>query len=285
MIIIYKRPGRLANSNWLYAHFIAYAIEHDISVCFPALTDYGSYFKFSEYNLLYRFPKQNTVISSNYLRTILLRLIPYLIRLSIKFKLNFTEYIFLKFVNEFDLEDAQNFSSLNKKIVFVEGWLFRSKTSVIKHREKIIDFFEPKEKYQTHINTLINKCRSECTILVGVHIRREDYKTAFDGKYYYEMSDYKRKMQEIKEVFKDKEVGFLICSNEKINIDEFSGSKIFLGNDHIIEDMYSLAKCDYIIGPPSTYSMWASYYGNVPLCQIKEITQPIKINEFEIITN
>ena len=31
-----------------------------------------------------------------------------------------------------------------------------------------------------------------------------------------------------------------------------------------IGDLYSLAACDYIIGPPSTYTQWASFYGQVP---------------------
>jgi hypothetical protein len=36
------------------------------------------------------------------------------------------------------------------------------------------------------------------------------------------------------------------------------------GPGHFIEDLYALASCDYIIGPPSTFSQWASFYGNVP---------------------
>lgn len=283
MIIIYKRPGRLANSIWLYAHFIAYAIEHNISVCFPALTSYGEYFKFSKSNLLYCYPPQQNITSSNYVRSLLLKFVPYLIRISIKFKLNFTEYIFLKHNHEFDLEDFNNMEMLSKKLVFVEGWLFRANNLIVKHRDEIIAFFEPQEIYKNNVNALINKCRTECEVLIGVHIRREDYKTAFEGKYYYEMRDYKRKMQEIKDLFSNKKVGFLICSSEKIDDDEFSGLNILLGNGHIIEDMYSLAKCDYIMGPPSTYSMWASFYGNVPLYQIKEVTSQINMDEFEII--
>jgi hypothetical protein len=32
--------------------------------------------------------------------------------------------------------------------------------------------------------------------------------------------------------------------------------------------MYVLAACDLILGPPSTFSIWASYYGQVPLMQL-----------------
>jgi hypothetical protein len=33
-------------------------------------------------------------------------------------------------------------------------------------------------------------------------------------------------------------------------------------------DLYSLARCDYVFGPPSTYSQWASFYGNKPLLHV-----------------
>ena len=33
---------------------------------------------------------------------------------------------------------------------------------------------------------------------------------------------------------------------------------------HLV-DMYALAGCDLIVGPDSTFSHWASFYGNVPI--------------------
>ena len=32
-----------------------------------------------------------------------------------------------------------------------------------------------------------------------------------------------------------------------------------------VEDLYALAGCDLLIGPPSTFTQWASFYGKVPL--------------------
>jgi len=29
--------------------------------------------------------------------------------------------------------------------------------------------------------------------------------------------------------------------------------------------IFSFAKCDYIVGPPSTFTSWASFYGDVPV--------------------
>jgi hypothetical protein len=34
--------------------------------------------------------------------------------------------------------------------------------------------------------------------------------------------------------------------------------------------MYALAQCDLILGPPSTFSQWASFYGQRPLCIVRD---------------
>ena len=287
MIIIYEKPGRLANSLWLYAHFIAFAVEHNVSLAFPAMEDYGSYFRSLENSLLYRYPEKKSFVSSSFLRMLIVKCLSFFAYVILKTGLSpgLMELLQIKNNVDFNLEDEENLSQLKKKLVLVKGWLYRSNTLIVKHRATVLSFFRPMEKYEKNVLELIEKCRKDCEILIGMHIRREDYKTFLDGIYYYEMEDYKSKMLELNKLFVDKRVTFLICSNEIMNPTDFSGINIVMANDHIIEDMYSLAKCDLIVGPPSTYSMWASFYGNVPLYQIKKIKKPIALKDFEVTIN
>jgi hypothetical protein len=44
--------------------------------------------------------------------------------------------------------------------------------------------------------------------------------------------------------------------------------------------MYALASCDYIVGPPSTFSLWASFYGQVPLCFLQKPDEPLALANF-----
>ena len=53
-------------------------------------------------------------------------------------------------------------------------------------------------------------------------------------------------------------------------------------NRFFINDLYAFSKCDYIIGVVSTFTLWASFFGNVPLCSINKIDQEININSFKI---
>ncbi|MCJ7694471.1 MAG: hypothetical protein MUO40_03510, partial [Anaerolineaceae bacterium] len=75
-------------------------------------------------------------------------------------------------------------------------------------------------------------------------------------------------------------VRFLITSNEKQDSNYFSEFDHVIGNGHPIEDLYSLAKCDYITGPPSTYSSWAAYYGSKFIHHFETIDKPIQLSDF-----
>jgi hypothetical protein len=47
-------------------------------------------------------------------------------------------------------------------------------------------------------------------------------------------------------------------------------------------DLFSLAACDYIMGPPSTFTLWASFFGGVPLYTINNSSDSLRIESFAI---
>jgi Glycosyl transferase family 11. len=119
---------------------------------------------------------------------------------------------------------------------------------------------------------LISKRCSDCckrffifsrkSVIVGVHIRRGDYKEWLDGIYYFSDEAYSRAMKDLEKQLLEKgeKVKFLICSNEKINLNSFSELDCFIIPESSSEkDLYALSKSDYIIGPPSSFSQWASF--------------------------
>ena len=90
-------------------------------------------------------------------------------------------------------------------------------------------------------------------------------------------------MQRITSLFPQKKVAFLICSNTKVNAESFPGMSVIKGTNHELEDLYAFSKCDYLAGPPSTYTMWASFYGDVPLYQMHDPNSAFSIEDFKII--
>ena len=82
-----------------------------------------------------------------------------------------------------------------------------------------------------------------------------------------------------------KKIGFVICSNDDVTLTIPTQSVAFYPRGIFIEDLYTLAGCDYIIGPPSTFSQWASYYGNKPIKILFNPDDHIKdLSEFAVAT-
>jgi hypothetical protein len=89
-------------------------------------------------------------------------------------------------------------------------------------------------------------------------------------------------MQRLLALFPGKRVAFLICSDWPQDPDTFSKFKVTFGTGDLIEDIYAFARCDYLIGPPSTFTMWASFYGNVPLNFILRNDQRLEMKDFHV---
>jgi hypothetical protein len=138
------------------------------------------------------------------------------------------------------------------------------------------------------VESMINTIREHADLVIGVHIRHGDYKTFYDGKYYYTLVEYHQFMLQIQKLYEHKKIAFFISSNESFSLEIFKGCKCYrFGKESSgdILDLYTLSICDKIIGPWSTYSRWASFIGNVPLCCIKEHKQIIEDNDFCIVSD
>ncbi|MFS8086666.1 MAG: hypothetical protein ACMG6H_13620, partial [Acidobacteriota bacterium] len=133
-----------------------------------------------------------------------------------------------------------------------------------------------------NIDELISRARQNVDLLIGVHIRHGIIHFANTRKYFYTTHQYAAMMRELPALFPGKRVGFLVCSDWPQDAAIFSGLQVTFGTGDLIEDIYSLARCDYLIGPPSTFTMWASFYGNVPLHFILRADQRLAIEDFYV---
>ena len=89
-------------------------------------------------------------------------------------------------------------------------------------------------------------------------------------------------MRRMLSLLSDKKVRFLVCSNvaqDEKALAEFDHST---GLAHPVQDMYALAGCDYLIAPPSTFSGWSSYYGNVPLFRMRIKNPEFSLESFDV---
>lgn len=286
MIIITERSHQLGNRLILFANWIAFCEENQINLVNLAFDPYEKYFEPTSKDLLCRYPASKTPFTNKIAKRYL-----YLIISRLAMLVNFFSFSFL--CKTIDAREYKNALFLDKPeatnfiksvpFVFSRGYFFRDPTNITKHAKSIRAYFQPAKSYRENVSRLISQLRNECDVLIGVHIRQGDYKTFLDGKYFYDTAVYAALMRQVEKLFKDKKVCFLVCSNIEQDEAAFSGLNFVSGTNQMIEDMYSLAACDYIIGAPSSFSRWASFYGEVPLCTLESSDKYITLEDFEVV--
>lgn len=271
MIIISNKPGQLGNLLFVYANVLAYGLENNIKILNPAFYNYLSYFEGTQ--------KHSKLVYKLFYFTSY-----YIARIICKLNLK-SAFVYAKSITWEEVVDLDIPNQLPNKLCFVQGWLYRGDKLLLKHKESIKKHFTPTLKLSTEIDGFMSaNFNVNQEIIIALHIRRGDYKTFKNGMYYYSINDYKNIMDNIKNVFVTKNIHFLICSNEKIEINELNknNNKITLAPNHPLLDMYCMTRCNYIVGPPSTYTMWASFYGNVPLYMVEDKDRIVTISDFKL---
>lgn len=171
----------------------------------------------------------------------------------------------------------------------VKGWQTRTDIRYLTQTKKQLQhIFRPKDEITTKAERLISELKMNNDIVVGVHIRRGDYATWNDGKFFYSLEQYHQFMLRIKSLYKDKSVAFFISSNEDFSTDIFDDCIcVRFGKEPsgAILDLYTLSICDLIIGPFSSYSRWASFIGEVPICYLENANQSFDENSFSPIVD
>ena len=285
MIVIAEKPGQLGNMLMLFSHFIARASESNLTVSNIAFDDYAHFFPTTSQDFFSRFPARRSALSDRrFLRRYLYDAVNFTVRLLGKLGGR------LPFVRVFTIYDWDSELPLGgpeflkearrKKLVFVRGWGFRDRGYVEKHSETIRQFFRIPEQNERNIDRLIAEARRDADVLIGVHIRQG--LISFDNTrcHFYFSTEYAARMEELIALFPGRRVAFLICSDFPQDSDTFAQFRVTFGTGSLIEDLYALARCDYILGVPSTFTMWASFYGKVPINFIRHRSQRLDLADF-----
>ena len=195
----------------------------------------------------------------------------------------------VRLIKDIDFGDEQSNETLAKqlkkfRISFVSGWYFRRHELTEKYRKYFQSKYVLASKY-TKKNDFVKKVltRKENEVVAGIHIRRGDYKEWQGGKYYFEDEVYAKAMKRFEEVMKknNKTVKFVLFSNEPLSFTE--SDVLFVSHEKWYIDQYIMSECDYLIGPMSTFTGWASYIGEVPLLYLQDKDMEIKLEDFQII--
>jgi len=293
MIVVFYNEGQLGNRLFYFSHFIRLSLETNQGLSFLCFDEYYSHFEGTQKNRTsifnFLFFKTKLLFVKRVYQFILYKM--YLFCKKHQISNRFVSIYKPNHKGDMDTIDYSIKTIINDKnfkkswIIFYEGsYTWYDNTDLNKERNKIIPFFKPIKSINENVQNFIKKNRGNSEVLVGIHIRRGDYADFANGIFYYNDETYINFMNQIQALL-NKKVKFVISSNEKITNDIFSSFSFVFSLGHMVEDMYILSQCDYIIGAPSSFSAWSSFYGQKPLYQIYNKDVKINLIDFKIIKN
>jgi len=291
---IAQRCGRLANRLVLFAHFAALAEEQGDRVVNFTFHSYAHLFETTRRDIYCRYPAAQ--------RRSWLDLIPGLAPALRKTRLCYhivravsamterfpifgkTAVILRETPGEMTLLDgtAVQDQIRDARIVFVHGWRLCAPQLVQRHAPKIREYFRPVPEVEQASRRAVDLLRQNADVVVGVHVRQGDYRGWRGGKFFFPVAQYAAWMREFAGQFPGKKVAFCVCSDESRTPDEFTGLTVGFGPGFPAGDLFALARCDYIFGPASTFTQWASFYGGKPLFQLWGSNDRLELGKFDV---
>ena len=161
----------------------------------------------------------------------------------------------LEFFPDSQISLISSLSNCKQPVVFIRGWGYHDIQLLSEFRFEILHHLGV---YSKKLPTTIVE-RYKSSSILGVHVRRKDYKTFLDGRYYYHPDVYRLWIRHALRLIKDQDVKILFFTDDpsfvKANFLDIGS----LASGTALEDLHGLAKCDFILGPPSTFTMWAAF--------------------------
>ena len=265
IFIIGSPYGRWGNRLMLFSYVISWSKKFNGIVLNPSFFEYEEYFKNFKSNVLglisRKSPPKNKIP----------KFFSKMVRKS--FERISCRNIKIPRIISFDLEsenedyEKESFQTLlhHNKVVFFRGFLFgkRNFNSVANLRNYLKNLFEFSDKIVSRSNEILHSINK--SYIIGVCMRQGDYKHHFDGKLFLEDHEYKMLLDRLKFHFGNDFGIFVACEEQK---DKTLDDSVYFNYGEPAVNLCTLSKCDYLIGPASTFMTWAAFLNNVPTCYI-----------------
>ena len=169
---------------------------------------------------------------------------------------------------------------LRHRHIVVSGWFARWYDLFLKYRSEICELFTiypeitnpVKAKMQEAEYAETKSAKAE-VLRLGVHIRRGDYAEWRDGQFFYDDEIYAAHINKFATMHPDKRLHVYLSTNDpSVTQEKYQALCPQVTVHHLRgnapEDLFMLSECDYLIGPPSTFSLVAAMYRDIPLYRI-----------------
>lgn len=169
----------------------------------------------------------------------------------------------------------------NARWLLLQGFRIRCPEWTARHAVGLRDFFTPVDAHRLPAEARIAELRARAHVIVGVHVRQGDYAQHLGGRYFYTIDQYARFMTNMRALLVPRTVAFLVCTHVPLPTEPLSGLTWAAGPGSAAADLHALSCCDYLLGPPSSFSAWAAFHGDRPLLHIEDPQAAWSLADFQ----
>lgn len=276
MLINLEPFGRLGNRLFFGAHLLAFGLRFDVPTLNLGFAEYAPLFPWMEGNAALAYPWRETG-NSRMARALLRRhqcieILPW----SHRFR-----YWGDRDFNFDETQKARLLGPLREgRDVYLRAWLFRGFESVTRFRPQILEVFRPSDDILGRTGEFLGGVRSGGDKIVGVHVRWEDYRGT---PFFLDQQGFVQRMRQVRDLSVGERVRFVLFSNETLPSEGWGDLDVIVSpSPSILFDLQAMSACDALMGPPSTFSGWASFYGAVPLLPLSQEQPAIRREDFQV---
>jgi hypothetical protein len=261
LVILEKGNTRLGNKLFIFASMYAWAIENGHALSNPSFASYASHYPALADDLRIS-PTSPLRVGAFLTQTLRLQAINFgLQRFLAKRKLRGTIIRLPSGQPVIDLPPSGPEPAIGSRACLLR-WAVRNPVGMIKHREAIVKYLTPSDEIVRDARAFADSF-SRGALRVGVHIRHTDYREHLGGQFFIPLEKSIEKMRALVAALPDRRIEFAVFSDEPREQREFGDLPVTISRGSVMQDLHRMSTMHLTIGPLSTFSLWAAYFGGV----------------------
>lgn len=173
---------------------------------------------------------------------------------------------------------------LDSRNVMVQGWEVRHYDLFLKYLDEIKALFRFEPKVEQAVEPLLAEA-APGSVRLGLHVRRGDYARWHGGRFLFTDEQYAAVAKSWARLHPKQPLTIYVCGNDPtlqrdVYRQALPEAKWIFPQGNPAEDLCLLSHCHELAGAPSTFSLVASMYADLPLYWIHNPQQSVGSSDF-----
>jgi len=169
-------------------------------------------------------------------------------------------------------------------LVCVGGWGYRCHELTHKYRSQLSCLYRLRHSLsadELHLVEQMQRARHAGSKVVGLHVRRGDYSSWQGGRYCFSDYSYASVVRSVRSEFlRQGDDCFVVVFTNDVVVP--SCGQDLTARGRWFADLIAMQNCDLLVGPPSTFTLWASYSASVPYIHLESVDDVISLESASI---